>query len=107
MSATIAALDSVTDIRAIADGVARDLIGRKLDDEELARQVRRFQSRQKSEQSAAIDVGMVEEGGGTLTSPASAQAAIEEAIEQDLPVEAAAHSTADAFAQMLQLMGAG
>lgn len=102
-------LMSAADAEQLANDIGQELIGRKLNDEERQKIVRKLHSTQRSEQSAAIDVAMSETGGGTSTQPTSAQTVVENALRTDdaLNTEVQGAEALGAFDQLTKMLGAG
>lgn len=93
------------DLRLIAEGVSRRVIGRKADPATVARFVSAFQASQAQEQQNFYDD--YETGGTTVETP-SAEAFMAERIRKEYGAEAGAHDIADqmgAFGELLNEVG--
>lgn len=99
-------LSSKDDIQAIANETARNVLGRKLTDEEAAAIIAKFHARERSDAQRANAAAESETGGVTVEDGVSGQTLAENLVREARPVEARAHDTAQAFESFLGIIGA-
>ena len=95
-------VSSPDEIAQVIRATARDVIGRKLSDEETQRIVSAYQQQETAFQQQAYNM---DDTGGTVVEPPSAQTVAEQQIRTTAPVEARGQEMAGVFDSFLEIVG--
>ena len=112
-------LSNPDDLKAIAKGVAREVIGKDVSPEDLDRFVSAYQGLERTAQRTEYDLqvgaamteapsgGVATGPSGDVVKPPDPQVAAEAAIRYAMPGEAQMHDAAGVYGRLLSLMGMG
>lgn len=94
-------LSNPDDLKKIAKGVGVKVLGRRLNDDELAKFVAAYQAEERRAQQEAYDLAPT---GGTVTAPADPSVMAEQQARKDNPVEAGVMDTINVGNEFFQLL---